>query len=228
MLRRALPLAAAIGALVPAAAGCAGDPGDPAPGGPSTACDAAAPPSPTASCVEAFSPGEGAGWGMDQFPDIIYGEPRGEGAAAGSLDVLSLGKGGEIVIGFGGNAIVDGEGADFIVFENAFYVNHDPEKVFKELGEVSVSADGEAWVTFPCRAEAYPFEGCAGWRAIFANPDEGISAFDPATAGGDSFDLGDVGLGEASFVRIRDVSNLGAADTAGFDLDAVAIVNAAR
>jgi hypothetical protein len=222
--RAAIPLALSLAAL---ALGCAGEP-DAAPLGRPTGCDEAAPATRTASCVQAFSPGDGAGFGADAFPEIIYGEPRGEGEAAGSLDVLSLGKGGEIAVGFGGNTIADGAGIDFIIFENAFYVNGNPENIFKELGEVSVSADGEAWVTFPCRADSAPYDGCAGWRPVFANPDEGVSAFDPDAAGGDPFDLADVGLSEARFVRVRDISNFGAANNAGFDLDAIAIVNASR
>jgi hypothetical protein len=178
--------------------------------------------------VDAFAPGEGAGWGMDQFPEILYGEPKGEGLQAGSADVLSLGKGGEIVLGFGGNAIVDGDGVDFLVFENAFYVGGDPEKIFKELGEVSVSEDGSSWTPFPCQVEVVPYEGCAGWHPVLANPEEGISAFDPEAAGGDPFDLADIGVAQARLLRIRDLSNFGAADNAGFDLDAVAIVNAAH
>jgi hypothetical protein len=49
---------------------------------------------------------------------------------------------------------------------------------------------------------------------------------DPAVTGGDVFDLSVVGLDTANFVRIRDVSDFGDAPTAGFDLDAVGIVNA--
>ena len=54
------------------------------------------------------------------MPDIVLGPPVGGGALAGSLDVVSLGFSGEIVLCFEPNAIVDGPGADFIVFENAF------------------------------------------------------------------------------------------------------------
>jgi hypothetical protein len=176
--------------------------------------------------VEVFHPAGGAGFGADRYPDVIYGEPYGEGTEGGSTDVLSLGKGGEIVVGFGGNAIVDGDGPDFIVFENAFFVGSDPTKPFAELGEVSVSEDGTNFVTFPCAKDAYPFEGCAGWRPVFANGELGVSSTDPDLAGGDPFDLSAIGLKKARFVRIRDVSNAGAAPSAGFDLDAAAIVNA--
>src|SRR5689334_10490076 len=76
------------------------------------ACDAAAAATRTISCVEAFEPGEAAGFGADSYPDIIYGEPLGNGDTQGSTDVLSLGRQGTIVVGFGGNAIVDGPGVD--------------------------------------------------------------------------------------------------------------------
>jgi hypothetical protein len=66
---------------------------------------------------------------------------------------------------------------------------------------------------------------------VYSAPGNGISPVDPATAGGDPFDLADVGLTEARYVRIRDRSNEvcpdgGGPNTDGFDLDAVSIVNA--
>lgn len=188
------------------------------------ACDAAAPATRTVSCVEAFEPGDAAGFGAEQYPDIIYGEPLGNGDTKGSTDVLSLGRQGIIAVGFGGNAIIDGPGVDFIVFENPFL--HAGTQVFSELGEVSVSSDGQTWVTFPCVSTEMPPVGCAGYAPVFANGDVGISSTDPAVAGGDQFDLATIGVTEARFVRIRDVQGVGAAPLAGFDLDAVAIVNA--
>lgn len=190
------------------------------------ACNAMAPATRTVSCVEAFEPGEASGFGADQFPEIIYGEPLGNGESQGSTDVVSLGRHGVIIVGFGGNAIVDSEGADFIVFENPFRHGSDGKQVFSELAEVSVSSDGQTWVTFPCSDEAMPPTGCAGYGPVFANGDVGISSTDPAVAGGDQFDLRSIGVREARFVRIRDVQGGGAAPTAGFDLDAVSIVNA--
>jgi hypothetical protein len=190
-------------------------------------CDASAPATRTISCVESFTPGPGAGFGQDAFPDIVYGDPVGGGDMKGGTDVLSLGKGGEIVFGFGGNAIVDGDGVDFLVFENAFYKKGQPDQPFAEVAEVAVSDDGVAWSAFPCAKDAYPFEGCAGWHPVFANDALGISALDPAVAGGDGFDLAAIGITHARFVRIRDLGSISAAPNAGFDLDAAAIVNAA-
>ncbi len=189
-------------------------------------CHDGASPSLTIACVQSFTPGDGAGYGEDRYPEILYGEPQGLGTHYGSTDVLSLGKSGSIVVGFGGSEITDGPGADFIVFENAFYIGDDPAHPFKELGEISVSDDGETWTTFPCKQDTYPYTGCAGWHATFAGSGLDISAYDPATAGGDAFDLSDIGLKRARFVQINDVSNFGAGGNAGFDLDAVTLVHA--
>lgn len=190
-------------------------------------CKASAPATRTVSCVELFEAGEGAGYGADQFPEIIYGEPLGNGDTQGGISVLSLGRGGSITIGFGSNAIVDGPDVDFTVFENPFLYGANGDQVFSELGEVSVSTDGETWKTFPCDAEANPPVGCAGYAPVFANGALGISSVDPAVSGGDQFDLATIGVTEEiRFVRIRDVQGAGAAPTAGFDLDGVAIVHA--
>ena len=196
-------------------------------------CDPSAAPTRFISCVLSFEPGVGAGFGQvsdvpggRQFPEIIYGPPQGTGTGSGSTDVLSLGGGGEISFGVGGNAIVDGPGVDFIVFENAFDVGGDPDAPYAEPGVVSVSEDAVTWVDFPCQKDTYPYTGCAGWHPVLSNPDNGLSPFDPAAAGGDPFDLADVGVKQARYVRARDVSFCGASPSEGFDLDAAAIVNA--
>ena len=53
------------------------------------------------------------------------------------------GNGGSVVLAFAHNAIVDGPGDDFVVFENAFFVDGDESQVFAELAEVAISEDGE-------------------------------------------------------------------------------------
>jgi hypothetical protein len=140
--------------------------------------------------------------------------------------VTSLGEGGFVTLAFD-SVIVDGPGPDFIVFENAFLVDEeDPESVYAELGVVSVSEDGEHFVAFECDGSKFPFSGCAGARPVFANPKKNdVDPFDPDAAGGDAFDLADVGLSQARYVRIEDLpEEQGGEGT--FDLDAVAIVNA--
>jgi hypothetical protein len=172
---------------------------------------------------------DGGGFNQDRLPGVVLGSPNGGGQFQGSFDVLSLGVGGAIVLEMTDYAIFDGDGDDFTVFENAFQVGSDPNGTFAEPGVVGVSNDGETFVDFPCDLTARPYAGCAGVTPVLANPDlNGIDPRDPAVSGGDSFDLKDVGLKTARFVRIRD-SALGlgpiGTDTRGFDLDAVAVIH---
>ena len=182
-----------------------------------------------ASEVISFEPGEGAGFNEDRLPDIVLGPPDGSGGTtAGTMEVLSLGDGGEIVVGFGDRVIVDGQGDDFIVYENAFWESGDPDRVWAELGEVSVSEDGEQWHTFECDYELEedpPYHGCAGWTPTLDYAAEEVIPPDPEVTGGDAFDLGEIGVERARYVRIRDVWGQGGEPTQGFDLDAVGVVN---
>lgn len=184
--------------------------------------------------VVRFTPGPCAGFGAAAMPDVVLGPPVGGGALRGSLDVVTLGIGGEIVLSFEPNEIVDGPGDDFIVFENAFYVGGDPSRPVVDLGEVSVSEDGVTWHTYACTpGDAPPYGACAGWTAVYSAPGNGVSPVDPATAGGEAYDLSALGLARARFVRIRDASTATCEgtpkpNTAGFDLDAIAIVHAAN
>jgi hypothetical protein len=206
--------------------GCGGDESaDDAPGA-GGACQGSAARFATEVVDHAF--GSGQDFGQAEFPDPVLGPPSGGGCCQGSLEVTSLGEGGFVTLAFGDNAIIDGPGPDFIVFENAFLVSEDePDSVYAELGSVSVSEDGENFVNFECDGSEFPFEGCAGWRPSLANPsDNEIDPLDPSVAGGDAFDLADLGLGEVRYVRIEDLpEEQGGEGT--FDLDAVAIVNAA-
>lgn len=183
-----------------------------------------------ASRVESFAPGEAAGYNQDALPDIVLGPPRGSGALKGSLDVLSLGSGGEIVLGFGERGIVDGPGADLVVFENAFWPEGDASQVFAELGEVSVSEDGERWHAFECDSGGDGqghFPGCAGFTPTLEYDAATLVPLDPERSGGDAFDLAELGLTHARFVRVRDLETLAPAGmSSGFDLDAVGVVHA--
>lgn len=184
---------------------------------------------PYATQVVSFEPGTDAGFGEDKLPNVVLGPPSGGGVRKGSLDVLSLGKGGTIVLGFDRYAITDGPGPDLVVFENPFWPGGDPTQVYAEPGEVSVSDDGETWATFACDTAgdgAGHFAGCAGVTPTLPYDATATLPIDPAVTGGDVFDLAELGVTTAHFVRIRDVSEHGAAPTAGFDLDAVGIVNA--
>jgi hypothetical protein len=162
--------------------------------------------------------GPGQDHGRDAMPEIALGPPRGAGCCAGSLDVVSLGNGGSITLGFANNGIVDGPGPDFVVFENAFEFGG---TVFAELGTVSVSEDGEHWHEFPCDAVAPPYGHCAGHRPVYL-AGEG----DMKSGGGDPFDLADISLAAARFVRIVDRIDLDG-PMGVFDLDAVGIIHPA-
>ena len=177
-------------------------------------------PDPFADAVVSFEPGPGAGYGSELFPDVVLGPPTGAGNA-GSLDVLSFGNEGEIVLELTDIGIVDGDGPDLLVFENPF-------PSWYETAVVAVSEDGETWHEWDCDpvdAENF-FPGCAGVELVWTHPDNDIDPTDPETAGGDAFDLAELGIERARFIRIRDSGfNTYDGETGGFDLDAVAVVN---
>jgi hypothetical protein len=173
--------------------------------------------------VVAYQFGPGQSFGQDTFPANILGPPQGGGCCAGGVDVVSLGDGGSVTVAFAGNTIVDGPGPDFIVFENPFDLGGDPMDPYAEPGIVEVSQDGTTWAAYPCTATTFPYGTCAGWHPVFANAKTNtIDPTDPAVAGGDPFDLADVGLAWARYVRVTDRPG----DGLVFDLDAIAIVNA--
>lgn len=186
---------------------------------------------PFIDAVVRFQPGRNAGFGQDRFPSVVYGPPQGGGALQGSLDVLSLGHGGEIVVRFDPPLICDGPGPDFIVFENPFHVGSVTGPIFAELAVVAVSQDGASFRTFPY--DATTWQGLAGKTPVYATPQNGIDPADPTTAGGDAFDLADVGLPWVAFVRITDGGDAIAdpgnrippGNSAGFDLDAIVAIH---
>ena len=221
--RRARMLGSTLVLAATSALGCSGSSDDP---------DAtSAPELPYASSIVSFEPGGGAGFGEGELPNVVLGPPSGKGTGAGSLEVLSLGKRGSIVLGFEPFAIADGDGPDLVVFENPFWPDGDAAAVYAEPGEVSVSDDGESWFTFACDATgdgAGHFPGCAGVTPTQKYDARTLVPLDAAVTGGDAFDLGELGLERVRFVKISDVAGAGATPSAGFDLDAVGIVHAAR
>jgi hypothetical protein len=96
--------------------------------------------------VRRFEPGTQAGFGADRLPHVVRGAPEGLGMNAGSTDVVSLGNDGRIVVSFDDNAVVDGEGDDLVIYENAFLSG---TLLFAELAYVEVSADRRTWHAFP-------------------------------------------------------------------------------
>lgn len=75
--------------------------------------------------------------------------------------------------------------------------------------------DGDTWHAFPCTASEAPYDDCAGITPVLADG-----------TGGDAFDLADIEVSEARYVRITDRADLQGFEGV-FDLDAVGITNAA-
>jgi hypothetical protein len=197
--------------------------------------------------------------GTSFLPGIVIGPPEGSGLFQGGLDVFSLGFGGSIVLRFVDNAIADEPGPDFTVFENAFLAFNGAtltiERPFADPGRVSVSQNGTTWYEFPCSLTTNPaagvfYPGCAGVYPVLSNasnqstphasmPTAGgiedliglpvIPRPAPGGAGGDSFDLADLGLGWARYIRIVDANFLTGdpygPNNAGVDVDAVAAIH---
>lgn len=182
--------------------------------------------------VFAFEAGAGTdfGQGAEYFPLNVFGMPsaaaRPDVPAATPEEVVSLGLEGVIIVGNTSRAIADRPGPDFVIFENAFEFGFN--RIYAEPGQVSVSQFGEEWHDFPC--DAASLAGCAG-----TVPSTGdYEPFDAQRAGGNAFDLADLGLEWARYIRIRDVSRAvrDNSDHAfhdptinGFELDAVVIIN---
>ena len=162
----------------------------------------------------AFGDGQNANQ-TSGFPQALLGPP----SANDPSSVVSLGNGGWVILGFTDNAIVDAPGADFTVFEN-------PLPQFKELATVAVSDDGKLWTEFPCTAAqgATDYGFCAGVGPVYSSPDNGVDPLEPEVSGGDHFDLADIGVAHARYVRITDRIDL-IGNAGVFDLDAVAILH---
>jgi hypothetical protein len=174
--------------------------------------------------------GEEGGYksGPDYFPEVLYGPPDASSVRDPEdqerMDVVSLGNAGEVIIELNGRVIVDGEGIDLIVFENA-------QDIWKERGLVSVSENGIDYESFACDVSDPNsiFLGCAGATPVNYSFDAN-DYLNPETAGGDGFDLADVGLQEVRFLKITDLETCQNPyfcqyGQAGFDLDAIAIIN---
>ena len=180
---------------------------------------------PWADVVESFTPGAGTGFGQNYFPGNVLGPPDPDpgispnNPSSKPQELLSLGHSGEIILQFTDNKIFNGDGVDFTVFENAF-ISWDGS-VFMEAGIVSVSQDGENWYQFPY--DTTDMSGLAGVTPT----DDNQNPTDPAVSGGDQFDLADLGLEWASYVKITDLGDIYQEGqwNGDFDLDAVVAVN---
>ena len=123
-------------------------------------------------------------------------------------------------------------GPDLTVFEDPFHAGSADGPIFAEYGIVAVSQDGVTFVTFPY--DPVTHLGLAGQNPVLSSPDNGIDPLDPSVSGGDQFDLADVGLTWAKYVRITDPgatiddpgNHVPPGIQAGFDLDALAALHA--
>lgn len=197
---------------------------------PATKPEPVAAPDPFVDKVVEFKVGTGGGFNSEKLPDIVLGRPYGGGAFRGGAHVFSLGREGSITLEFTDNEVVDEEGVDLLIFENSIKpmpgTNADPGY---DLAKVEVSEDGINWKAFAF--DTATRKGCAGHLPVYSNPDsdEGrdISPTDAEKAGGEGFDIAELGFKVVRFVRITDLglSTLGGKTTMGFDLDAVAAVH---
>jgi len=184
------------------------------------------------------TPGQGYG-----IVDRVLGGPRGAGDFDGGLDVLTLGEGGSVTVGFDDGLdegfILDGEGPDLIVFENPIFVGGNPDSIFAELVFVEVSSDGQYFARFENHSDTPepvgPYggidpglvSGFGGVHPVYANVDQNqIDPFEPGQAGGDAFDLaaladdpavqaGLVRLDHIRYVRLVDVVGDGSVTDSG-------------
>jgi len=140
-----------------------------------------------------FATGEGFG-----DPELAVNGVRGAGTSAGSTDVYSISHDPDdhLVLGFGGARLLDGEGIDLVVFENAFDITSGGR--FMDPAVVEVSPDGERWTAFPHGfdgtelTDADAWWGFAGLQPVEVHDDERPMDHDDPAAGGDRFDLADL------------------------------------
>ncbi|MBO4712172.1 hypothetical protein J5681_09720 [bacterium] len=188
-----------------------------------------------ATGYENYTVGEGVEekW---QTPEKALGKAVGD-----SFDVVVLGDGGSIVLTFD-KPVTDGEGADFAVFENSF------NDGFLELGTVEVSSDGEHFAAFDnyyLGVEKIDSMGSHDASLIWGfagkfKQGKG-TMFDLADLEGKpEVEDGTVDLEAITHIKIVDVIGDGSqldsigdpiydpyptTGSAGFDLDAVAVIN---
>ncbi|MFV1995487.1 MAG: PEP-CTERM sorting domain-containing protein, partial [Verrucomicrobiales bacterium] len=146
------------------------------------------------------------GYAFDNPLDGI-GAPSGNDPVNDVYDVVSLGQGGQITLTFP-QAIANGDGPDFAVFENAF------NNTFLELAYVELSQDGISFVRFPSTSlttEPVPYWG----GSLDASDLDGLAG-KYLVGYGTPFDLADVDLAYATHLRLVDIVGDGnALDTQG-------------
>ena len=179
--------------------------------------------------------GDDASFGQGRMPDVVLGASKGSDTGSQSLDVVSLGSGGFIVLSFGdGTCVVDGEGDDLAVLENPFYITGDEDNRYIEAARVEVSQDGVTYYPFPTSVDAFRLLGDPLRYSGFAGVEPVVEGATPDEVGGDRFDLADIGVDWARYVRITDAGGdpedpgdkmAAGAGMSGFDLDAAGAIH---
>ncbi len=174
-----------------------------------------------------------------QTPEKALGE-----AVGSSYDIVCLGAGGSITLTFD-TVIADGDGYDFAVFENSF------NDTFLELAYVEVSSDGINWYRFYNDSQTSGsvggfgavdptnITGLAGkYKQGYGTPFDLSSLYDVYT----TEELQYLDFNSISYVKIIDIIGDGTyldsdgdviydpyqtSGSAGFDLDAIAVLNTA-
>lgn len=170
-----------------------------------------------------FGSSQTVGQSPDFFPQNVLG-PTDPNASrrvpsADPKHICSLGRDGWLILEFD-PPISNGDGYDFIVFENAFEYGNG--RIYDEWIKIEVSSNGRDWYVFP-------YDSLTGTGFAGRTPTEAGShlAIDPALMGGDAFDLDVISLETARFIRLTDATKFQPPDRLGADLDAVFAIHQA-
>ncbi|MCE9608658.1 MAG: hypothetical protein K8R23_00360 [Chthoniobacter sp.] len=162
-----------------------------------------------AASVTSYAPAPGVSSAYAQ-PGATLGPVTGDHFDVASLgDRSDGGTPGKITLHFA-HPIQNLTGADFTVFENAFFQGGGAANLFGELAYVEVSADGVNFVRFPSRsltAAAVGQYGTINPTNVFNLAGKHVNAF--GDSWGTPFDLADVGLASVSYVRLVDIPGTG-------------------
>lgn len=190
--------------------------------------------SPYAVAITSLVLGPNADFGVEEN---MLGPPMGGGFGAGSNDVYSLGRGGQVVLELE-IPLFDGVGTDLLVCENPFTITGSDWDTYVELFTVEVSSDGNHWARFPTDFDGPPgpylqgsiqlgtdltdFDGFAGVVPVFANPPL-FDDMNVVEAGGDAFDFAALAADPqvlGGFVDLEDITHVRLTDViAGTTLD---------
>ena len=173
-----------------------------------------------------YVPGDGVDASF-QTPNLALGQ-----AVGNSFDIVSLGRAGRITMIFS-PPIQNGAGWDFAVFENSF------SDTFLELAYVEASANGIDFFRFD--NDSLTPNPVGGFGSVDTTNVQGLAG-KYRQAFGTPFDLDDVALASATYIRIIDIVGNGTnvdtsgdviydpfptANSTGFDLEAIGVSNGA-